>query len=210
MPNKEWPHHGIPAYIDLDDKRGRVFGTVFPDILQEQLPENCYAVFLDPANAIIVRSRQCSDGELSAPNRILCTTDLSPNFRKSPRDHIIVWLDGDRVIQVDRANYQKIVDSHQGPTTLVAESSHVVRLGVGSFFEDKSLDNDFETKSIPNPPKSKPVRPDGNNATLSGTVRIDGKEKQIAFNPEDVKKVTGDQSWGVITKDDTRVPVSIR
>lgn len=187
-----------------------MFGTILPDIPQEQLPENCYAVFLDPSNAIIVRSTQCSDGELSTPNRILCTTDLSPNFRKPPGDHTIVWLDDDQAIQVDRINYQKLVDTYQGPATLVAEINHVVRLGVGSFFDDKSLDNDFEAKPIPNPPKSKSVQSDESNPTLSGTVKLNGKEEQIAFNPEDVKQITGDQSWGVITKADARVPVSIR
>lgn len=204
VPNEEWGFHGIPAYIDLDDDRGRIFGTIHLDIPQEELPETCYAVFLDPSNVIIVRSMHSSHGTPLKPNRILCTTDLSPYFRKAPSDNTIVWLKDGKVVQVTRETFQEIAESQQEPVSLVNEVNEVVRLGVGSFFKAQHLDNDFkESTHVPPPPKTDP------KGWVRGKTKVNGEEVSIPFDPKDVASVAPDQSWGVITKEDARVPISI-
>lgn len=208
--------HGIPAYIDLDDKRGRVFGTIHLDIPQEGLPEVCYAVFLDPSNAIIVRSAHFDDSSTPPkPKKILCTTDLSSHWRQAPSDHTLVWLAGGRVVQVDRDTFQKIVEAQQGPATLVNEVNHVIRLGIGSFIKSERLaDDDVKTQPPPvlKPQESQLSRSDpvDDSKMLSGTMKIDGKDVEVKFKGEDVLQVSHEDSWGAITKDDARVPISIR
>jgi hypothetical protein len=89
---RSWRRHGIPITIDLDDERGNWHGEVYLDIPEKQIPFPCYALFLDPANAIIVqanissRSRIARTSEVHrlVPRNIFCTHDLNPNRRKTP------------------------------------------------------------------------------------------------------------------------------
>lgn len=115
-------------------------------------------------------------------------------------------------MQVDRDTFQKVVEMQEQPASLVAEINEVARVGVGSFIKDDRLDNDFKE-----PPISKAAtrlnRPDPANDsdnTVWGIRRVNGEEERIGFDPKDVASVGRDQSWGVITKDDARVPISIR
>lgn len=49
--------HGVPVHINLGDERGKSIGTAYPDSgKKDALQYPCYAAFLDPANAILVRS----------------------------------------------------------------------------------------------------------------------------------------------------------
>lgn len=49
--------HGVPVHIDLGDERSKSIGTAYPDSgKNDTLQYPCYAAFLDPANAILLRS----------------------------------------------------------------------------------------------------------------------------------------------------------
>jgi hypothetical protein len=49
--------HGIPVEIRFEDDRQVSDGDLYLDFPQEPLQFPCYALFLDPANAIVLRTR---------------------------------------------------------------------------------------------------------------------------------------------------------
>lgn len=90
---RSWRRHGIPITIALDYERGNWHGEVYLDIPEKQIPFPCYALFLDPANAIIVQSKHFEPFKDSqdirgtqklVPRNIFCTHDLHPSRRKTP------------------------------------------------------------------------------------------------------------------------------
>lgn len=209
MPKTDWALHGIPVYIDLDYERGRVFGTIHLDIPQEGLPEVCYAAFLDPSNAIIVRSVNFDSSTQPKPKQIFCTTDLDPQWRKAPGDHTIVWLSDGVAVQVDRDNFRKVVELQQEPASLVHDVNHVVRLGIGSFVKTEHGFKE-QPKKMQKSQLGRSDPPNDSGCMISGFMEIDGKEVQVEFEAGSLMSVSHEDSWGVITRDDARVPISIR
>jgi hypothetical protein len=185
--------HGTPVYIDLDDGRGRILGTVHLDIPQGGLPEPCYAVFLDPANAIIVRSLYAETSAAAPsdkPKRIFCSANVGQAWKKAPSGSKLIWVSPgiapDNILQVSPDEFSRLLKSMPDePVSFVNEMNHVERIGVGTFVDDKMLHNDFEESPA-----------------------IDGD--LVHFDPKSVVSVGTGESWGVISLDDVRIPVSIR
>ncbi|KAH8585889.1 hypothetical protein B0O99DRAFT_696022 [Bisporella sp. PMI_857] len=52
---KAWTHHGVPVEIQFEDKRATSVGKLlFLDYPDEELKFPCYALFLDPAHALML------------------------------------------------------------------------------------------------------------------------------------------------------------
>jgi hypothetical protein len=90
-PKKAWNRHGIPVSIDLEDNRGVCLGEIHPDLPDEPLEFPCYAVFLDPAHALIVtpiksEPHSCIDSTgNNVSNTILTTSEANHFIREDPR-----------------------------------------------------------------------------------------------------------------------------
>lgn len=203
---RSWRRHGIPITIDLDDERGSWYGEVYLDIRKEQIPFLCYALFLDPANAIIVQSKHLESSKVGqdtrstqklVPRNILCTQDLHPNMRRTPEGGTIIWINRDQrslAVQISDDTYRQLLETH-GNNSLVNEVNHVTRIGIGTLVrksqakaeeeEEEEIDSDI------NPP-------------LRWDPAIHGE-----LDPKNVMQVGGDESLGPITKEDAKVPVTI-
>ncbi|OTA97778.1 hypothetical protein M434DRAFT_194620 [Hypoxylon sp. CO27-5] len=57
VPKKRWDRHGIPVEIDLEDDRGIATGALHLDVPDESISYPCYALFLDPSKALILRTK---------------------------------------------------------------------------------------------------------------------------------------------------------
>ena len=55
---KVWNHHGIPVEIRFEDGRPPSDGNLYLDYPDEELKFPCYALFLDPAHALVLRTRR--------------------------------------------------------------------------------------------------------------------------------------------------------
>jgi hypothetical protein len=194
QPPQPWDRHGTPASIDLGDERGKVYGSIFLDLPHEPLPFPCYAVFIDPAHAIIVRSKHMDTAD--KPKSILSTSSLPPTFRKAERGTRIIWLrpgvTEDSVVQISQENYDNLLAGMSGHVSLVSEINQVVRIGVGIFVKEHSPGSNKSGDE-------KPINAEEYEKKV-------GKELQLS----DVLHVSGDESWGIVTRDDAWVPVSIR
>jgi hypothetical protein len=85
--------HGIPAKVDLGDKRGIRIGAVHLDLPDEPLQFPCYALFLDPAKALIIKGKDLwpyyddkgnEDTEKLVPKDILTMEDINWKIRENP------------------------------------------------------------------------------------------------------------------------------
>ena len=159
----------------------------------------CFALFIDPANALIIRAiedEERADAQFrprrSVSRRILCTTDLAREMRKPPRGSTILWVGGEnnpdpakrtpKPVQVTAETFDKVTANFTQQVSLINKSNHVVRIGVGTFFKDNAYEGE------------RPV----------------AKAKGEKLTLEDIRHVQGDESWGVITRDDAAIPVQIR
>lgn len=194
--------HGVPASIDLDDERGECIGSIHLDIPDETLEFPCYAIFIDPANALIIKSKHSesyvdppSGRTKQRPKPILSTTGLARSMRKPPRGSTILWVGGDpnhpdpslrqsKPVQVTQETLEQVMANFKQQVSLVNESNHVMRIGVGSFFKEHN-------------PEGKPA--DKYDPKIHGEL-----------TPDKLKYVGGDDSWGVVTRDDAVIPVQIR
>jgi hypothetical protein len=76
--------------IDLEDERGVCCGEIHADFPDEPLAFPCWAVFLDPAYAIIVRGRMTDyqsvfgPSERGATDKPLTTADVNRSIRQNP------------------------------------------------------------------------------------------------------------------------------
>lgn len=197
-PQRKWDRHGVPVAINLGDERGECIGEVHLDLPDAPMEFPCFALFLDPANALIIRARdneEQPDGQSrprrSVPRHILCTTDLA--IRKPPRGSTILWVGGKSnpdpakrtptPVQVMPEEFAKFTASLTQEVSLVNKNNHVVRIGVGSFFQDSWYQSQQPVASAK-------------------------ESEKLKF--EDVRHVEGGDSWGVVTKDDAAIPVQIR
>ncbi|KAI0122348.1 hypothetical protein F4814DRAFT_458022 [Daldinia grandis] len=88
-PNKRWDRHSFPVEIDLEDGRGISAGSLHLDVPEEPISYPCYALFLGPPKALILRSnkleaRRNEDGT-KEPNTlvsksVLTTLDVNRNI----------------------------------------------------------------------------------------------------------------------------------
>ncbi|KAL4889851.1 heterokaryon incompatibility protein-domain-containing protein [Aspergillus ambiguus] len=205
-----WPRHGVPATIDLEDERGKWNMAIYFDFPGEPIQFPCYALFLDKGNAIIVRSKQLEcyrddrgniHPERMVPKPIFCTGDLIPKMRKTPEGSTIVWLPSDkgsedpigrhRAVQITDETYFKLQHEIGGGHSLVNETNHVVRIGVGTLVARSGRSWTGEEREV-------------DDCDIGEAVDYDPKVHDL----RDMQIVTGD-SWGCITEADARVPVTI-
>ncbi|KXX74812.1 hypothetical protein MMYC01_208653 [Madurella mycetomatis] len=88
-PTNPWEYHGLPVKIDLGDERGVCAGSVHLDYPDEPLPSPCYALFLDPAYAIILKAKDsepvrdadgCEDLSRLVPKPLLTSGDINRTY----------------------------------------------------------------------------------------------------------------------------------
>jgi len=207
-PRKEWTRHGIPVSIDLGDERGTCVGAVHCDFADESLEFPCYALFLDPENALIIRSQdrepyKDDQGNMHedrlVPKRILCTTKVTTNISRrmlrTPRESFIVWLRTGRpggtgdIVHLSAEEFEKLREQSGAKegweTSFIDKSQYVVRVGIGAFAKGwKALDDEGVDES---------------GSGRSYDPKVDGK---LLYKE-------GQQSWGVVTKQDVKIPVAI-
>ena len=195
--------------IDLGDERGTCVGAVHCDLEDEPLEFPCYALFLDPANALIIKSQHrepCKDDKDNAhedrlvPKRILCTTDLGTRKSRTPQESVIVWLRTDRpgvsgdIVQISTDEFERLArqsGAMEGwENSFIDKSQYVIRIGIGVFVKGGG-------------------KPDDNGAGKGDSTRSYDPKVHGKLKLEDVLHVEGDQSWGVVTKHDTKIPVAI-
>ncbi|KAI1413044.1 HET-domain-containing protein [Hypoxylon sp. FL1857] len=172
LPKKRWDRHGIPVEIDLEDDRGISTGALHLDVPDESISYPCYALFLDPSKALILRTKdlepKINDDGTEDPNTLVSKPiptckDINFNVAKNP--------------EVKGYTFKALFD--------------VVRIGVGVF-----------VKAAKENPQQKPgegeKEPEQWDEAKHGKLTLDK-----------ILHVSGDESWGPITKDDPIVWVTI-
>jgi len=84
---KVWNHHGIPVEIRFEDDRPPSDGNLYLDYPDEELKFPCYALFLDPAHALVLRTRRgrpaIDDGDVPRSVHHLLKEDVSDQLATS-------------------------------------------------------------------------------------------------------------------------------
>ncbi|KAI0379669.1 HET-domain-containing protein [Hypomontagnella monticulosa] len=170
-PKKRWDRHGIPVEIDLEDDRGISIRAVHLDVPDEPISYPCYALFLDPSKALILRTKELEpksdehgleDPNVMVSKEVLTTIDVNRNVAENP--------------DMKAFAFQAIFE--------------VVRIGVGIFVKAAKENKD------------KPVEEE-----KEPEVWDEAKHGKLTLDK--ILHVSGDGSWGPITKDDRRVWVTI-
>ncbi|KAI1375783.1 HET-domain-containing protein [Hypoxylon crocopeplum] len=170
VPKKRWDRHGIPVEIDLEDNRGISTGALHLDLPDEPVSYPCYALFLDPSKALILRTKELEpkrnkDGIEDSNNLVskpvLTTSDVNRNIAQNPK--------------MKGFTFQALFE--------------VVRIGVGVFVK-ATKDNLDEAGNEKEPEPW-------------------DEEKHGKLTLDKLQHVSGDGSWGPITKDDSKVWVTI-
>ncbi|KAI2601959.1 HET-domain-containing protein [Hypoxylon sp. NC1633] len=173
IPKKRWDRHGIPVEIDLEDERGISTGALHLDIQDEDLSYPCYALFLDPSKALILRTKELEPkhdqngtdgGEILVSKPILTASDVNRNVARNPT--------------TKGFTFKAIFD--------------VVRIGVGVFVKS-AREEDADDDAA-----------EGDRAPKRWDEERDGK-----LTLDKILHVSGDESWGPITKDDPKVWVTM-
>ncbi|KAI8966273.1 HET-domain-containing protein [Daldinia sp. FL1419] len=93
VPKKRWDRHGIPVEIDLEDDRGISAGSLHLDVAEESISYPCYALFLDPSKALILRTKELEpkrnddgteDPDVLVSKPVLSTPDVNRNIADRP------------------------------------------------------------------------------------------------------------------------------
>lgn len=93
-PKKAWERHRVPVSINFKDDRGKSTGALHLDFPNDPLQFPCYALFLDPANALIIRSKEFEPfqddpgkgyPEKPVPKSVLSTEVVQQNIEKYPQ-----------------------------------------------------------------------------------------------------------------------------
>lgn len=204
--SEPWDRHGILVAVDLADQRGVCTGTVHLDMPDEALQFPCYALFLDPANALIIKGKDVEpyrddkgneDPQRLIPRKIMTTEDINRSNREMPKGNITIWLPGDKTSKdpVKRAPrprvipegvYRKLreIGKAEGRSLLHKSINDAVRIGVGQFVKN------YGDSAVR---ESRPY-----NHELDGPLTLDN-----------VLSVQGDESWGPVTRNDPIVWVTI-
>ncbi|KAK2767497.1 hypothetical protein FQN54_003654 [Arachnomyces sp. PD_36] len=201
-PKSTWKRHGIPVEIDLGDERGICIGAIHLDQPDEPLPFPCYALFLDPENALIIRSqdlepeRDSQGNEIAGkliPKPILTTEDINRSLREPLKELNTFWLRGDensddpekrapRAVQVPAEELRILSEMTGKPYQLHKSLNDAVRIGVGAFLKYRE---EAEGK------KSRPY-----NREVDGELTLDK-----------VLNVRSGETWGQVPKDAQRFQI---
>ncbi|GAP92189.1 putative heterokaryon incompatibility protein [Rosellinia necatrix] len=200
-----WDRHGIPVAIEFADHRGVCTGEVYLDMPGEPLQFPCYALFLDPANALIIKGKDTEpyrddagneDQQRLVPKNILTTEDINRSDQEMPKGDTTIWLKGDKTSEdpVVRASQPVVIseETHRklreywkvkGQSLYHKPAHAAVRIGVGRFVKRHG--------------HSAAKEPRPYNAELDGPLG------------DNVLRVGGDESWGPVTRNDPIVSVTI-
>ncbi|KAI1814779.1 HET-domain-containing protein [Poronia punctata] len=204
-PSGLWERHGIPVAVDFADGRGVSIGAVHLDMPDEPLQFPCYALFLDPANALIIRAKDFEpyrnekgeeDPRKLVPKKIMTTADVNQVIREIPKGPQTIWLPGDRTskdpakraprsLVIPEAEYRALRGMAQGRSLLYKSINDAVRIGVGQFVKNYGGDKDEQEE---------PRQYDRER---------DGPLEDIAL------RVHSDESWGPVTRNDPIVWVTV-
>lgn len=209
-PKQPWEWHGIPVKIDLGDERGVCAGSIHPDMPDTPLEFPCYALFLDPAKALIIRGKDLEpargkngepDPSKLIPKAIMTTEDINRNYAEPPKGDQWVWLKGDenspdpearkpREVLVPEEENRKLWNWRKEKMKNMVHQAvnEAVRIGLGDFVKSKVEDLEKERVRIAYDPKEH------------------GDVQNLAQN---TLQVAGRQSWGPVTGDDPKVWVKV-
>ena len=172
----------------------------------EALQFPCYALFLDPANALIIKGKDVEpyrddkgneDPQRLIPKKIMTTEDINRSNREMPKGDITIWLPGDktskdpakrapRPLVIPEGEYRVLrrIGKAEGRSLLHKSINDAVRIGVGQF--------------VGNYVDSAVREPRLYNRELDGPLTLDN-----------VLSVQGHESWGPVTRNDPIVWVTI-
>lgn len=168
---KVWNHHGIPVEIRFEDDRPPSDGKLYLDDPASELKFPCYALFLDPAYALVLRTRRgrpaIDNGDIPRSADHLLKDDVS--------EQLVTSNDALRSVKEDPRRkgwvFQAIANTE--------------RIGLASFAKGyKDVPREAQDRE---PADVKP-----------GEVKWD-----------DIQKVSREESWGPITKDDPAIRVTV-
>jgi hypothetical protein len=204
--SEPWDRHGIPVAVDLADQRGVCTGAVHLDMPDEALQFPCYSLFLDPANALIIKGKDVEpyrddkgneDPQRPTPKKIMTTEDINRRNREMPKGDITIWLPGDKMSKdpAKRAPQPHVTSENvyrelqkigkaTGQSLLHKSINDAVRIGVGQF--------------VKNIGGSAVKEPRPYNCELDGPLTLDN-----------VLSISRHESWGPVTRDDPIVWVTI-
>ncbi|KAH8774785.1 heterokaryon incompatibility protein-domain-containing protein [Diaporthe sp. PMI_573] len=208
-PKNPWDRHGIPVKIDLGDERGVCAGAVYLDMPDEPLQFPCYALFVDPGKALIIKGKELQpyldangkdDPNRLVPKGILSTEDVNRYYREPPKGETTVGVKGDenstdperrkpRQVTISEENNRELWEywKDRRKTRVHKATNDAVRIGMGEFVRTRIEDLERE--------KQEPVKYD--------------TAVQADLKLEDVLHVEGDGSWGPVTDDDQKVLVTV-
>jgi hypothetical protein len=172
----------------------------------EVLQFPCYALFLDPANALIIKGKDVGpyrdikgneDPQRLVPKAIMTTKDINQSNREIPKGDVTVWIPGNKTSKnpVERAPRPLVIDEEvrrelrkHGDAmdrSLIHKSiNDAVRIGVGEFVKNYGDGGVKESRVY--------------NRELEGPLTLDK-----------ILNVGGDESWGPVTRNDPIVWVTI-
>lgn len=166
----------------------------------------CYALFIDPANAIIIKGKDVEpyrddkgneDPQRLVPKKIMTTEDINRINREIPKGDMTIYLPGDKtskdpakraprplVIPEDEYRELRKIGDADGRSLLHKSMNDAVRVGVGEFVKNCSGESVKEPRPY--------------DRELDGPLTLDT-----------VLSVQGNESWGPVTRNDPIVWVTI-
>lgn len=191
----------------MGDERGFSTGAVHLDMPNEPLTFPCYALFLDPAHALIIKGVEPQERQIRSslgvkflPSKtIMTTTDVNRRKIEMPTGNVTVWLPGDSSSKdpTKRAPQPTVttpdvfrelwkMGEADGRTLLHKSDVDAVRIGLGEFVKH---DGDPFVKKPP------PMKYD--------------RERDGPLTFDKIRSVAGDESWGPVTENDPIVWVTV-
>ena len=171
----------------------------------EALQFPCYALFLDPANALIIKGKDVEpyrdgkgneDPQRLMPKKILTTEDINRSNREMPKGDITIWLPGDRMskdpakrtpqpLVIPEDEYRELlkIGKATGRSLLHKSINDAVRIGIGQFEKNHGVSGVKESRPY--------------NRELDGPLTLEKVS------------IPGDESWGPVTRNDPIVWVTI-
>jgi hypothetical protein len=143
-PKVPWERHGIPVEIVLDDERGTCTGAVHLDFPDEPLQFPCYALFLDPGNAFIIRGKELHAYQDEKGNDhleklvlkgIMTSEDINRNWRETPKGEVTIEVRAIGPVIISEDENRKLQQHLKGRSMVHKALNDAVRVGVGEFCE---------------------------------------------------------------------------
>ncbi|RYP91992.1 hypothetical protein DL770_001847 [Monosporascus sp. CRB-9-2] len=183
-PKKPWDRYGIPVKINLGDKHGVCAGAVHLDMPDEPLQFPCYAFFLGPGKALIIKGKELDPYRDASgkdnpnglvPKSILSTEDVNRYYREPPKGETTVGVKGDenstdperrkpREAIISEENHRELWEywKETRKARMYKATNDAVRIGMGDFLRVRIEDLEVE--------KQEPVKYD---AAVHGELKLE-------------------------------------